>query len=82
MFNIGLDDLEDGYVEQHPDDHQEDAHEETLGRTDDFPAASTPCRVRYAEDLNMSPIQSAPRQPEIEVLPRVANAPPSLATQT
>ena len=79
LFNIGVDDLEDG--QGTPPPAQEEAHQETLGRTDDFPAASTPVRVRQNEELTESPIArqnlSASRQ-AFDLLPRVANVPPWL----
>ena len=78
LFNVGVDDLEEDFVEQDIDQHQEEAHLETFGRTDDFPATSTPRRVRNVEELNMSPVQASKNLPEFRMLPRVANVPPWL----
>ena len=72
LFNIGIDDLEDGFSTGHT---QSEAHEETLGRTDDFPAVSTPKRVSNPfTHIAESPVQ-APHAPTFEILPRVANVP-------
>ena len=73
LFNIGIDDLEE-YEEENLAS-QKDTHEETLARTDDFPATSTPVRVRSTNELMESPIQAQPKQ-DFTLLPRVANAPP------
>ena len=48
LFNIGVDDLEEDYGCE--EELQQEAHQETLGRTDDFPAASTPIRVRETNE--------------------------------
>ena len=74
LFNMGVDDLEEGFQDSQP--HQQEANEETLGRTDDFPAASTPKRVRDRPEMDMSPIASGACKRSFELLPRVANIPP------
>ena len=74
LFNMGVDDLEEGFNEPEPEDHQRDFHDETHGRTDDFPATSTPVRVREPSEITMSPMQPTQR-PQFEILPRVANVP-------
>ena len=74
LFNIGTDDLD----EHNPDPNgpnQEEAHSETLNRTDDYPAASTPVRVRSVDEPAASPIVGAGVQ-SFALLPRVANVPP------
>ena len=71
LFNVGVDDLEEGFQSGQ---EQEEAHSETLCRTTDFPAASTPKRVRNQPEAALSPI--AGRQEEFRILPRVANVPP------
>ena len=43
LFNIGVDDLEEGYLPR--GDYQEEAHSETFTRTDDYPVMSTPTRI-------------------------------------
>ena len=73
LFNIGVDDLEEGVSYEQVS--QEEAHTERLGRTDDFPAASTPTRVRGTANLTDSPIAKA-HGADFEMLPRVANVPP------
>ena len=75
LFNIGIDSLEEGFS---PDGlGQEDTQQETLNRTDDFPAASTPVRVQPKErEVEMSPIAGRYQAQGFELLPRVANAPP------
>ena len=72
LFNIAIDELETGLSLSGQE--QEEAHEETMTRTDDFPAASTPQRVRPTDTLNESPIST--RRPSFDILPRVANVPP------
>ena len=74
LFNIGVDDLDEGFA---TDNLQEDAHMETMNRSDDFPAASTPTRVRShcSGDPSISPIAREPAG-GFQLLPRVANAPP------
>ena len=74
LFNIGVDDLEEGFEDAALEDHQEEVHDETLVRTDDFPAMSTPVRVGRQEELLESPIASRSSQ-EFSILPRVANVP-------
>ena len=69
LFNIGIDDLEKGVNLEGTG--QEEAHEETLVRTDDFPAASTPQRIRPTEEPPESPIGAGPQ--DFDLLPRVAN---------
>ena len=51
LFNIGIDDLEEGFNPDSTEQTQEDSHEEMLGRTDNYPAMSTPLRVRQPEVL-------------------------------
>ena len=72
LFNIGVDDLEEGF--DGGEQEQEEAHKETLCNTADFPAASTPKRVRNLPEATLSPIAS--RKQSFELLPRVANIPP------
>ena len=55
LFNIGIDDLEKGATIGGP--NQIEAHEETLVRTDNYPAASTPQCVRPADLPPDSPIE-------------------------
>ena len=57
--------------------NQADAHEETLVSTADYPAASTPSRVRNVKEAIESPIPTRSNQ-QVSLLPRVANAPPWL----
>ena len=72
LFNVGVDDLEEGFEDT--SETQVDAHPETLVRTDDFPAISTPTRVTHHTELSDSPI--APRTDlSFSILPRVANVP-------
>ena len=71
LFNIGVDDLEEEF--EHTEPAQEEAVTETLCRSDDFPAVSTPKRVSGQHEPQMSPI--AGRRQEVQLLPRVANAP-------
>ena len=79
LFNIGVDDLEEGYGTEAADGSvQEEAHQETLCRSDDFPISSTPKRVRNTDNIPFSPVQPATRPQEINILPRVANVPPWL----
>ena len=76
LFNIGVDDLEEGF-DPGCGDEQEEAFSETLCRTDDFPTASTPSRVGNTLETCASPIQIPPHTEGInfEFLPRVANVP-------
>ena len=74
MFNVGVDDFEEGFVEEDGQETQAEAHSETLGRTDDFPAASTPKRVGPVCNTAASPIPLRPTQ-DFTILPRVANVP-------
>ena len=74
LFNIGVDDLEESYTMAALPDSQRDIFEETLVRSDDFPATSTPRRVNQGSELLDSPIQR--REPlDFAILPRVANVP-------
>ena len=75
LFNIGVDNLEEGFQEAACTNAQEEAHSETFTRTDDFPAASTPRRVGRDSEISDSPIPKRPGQ-EFDILPRVANVPP------
>ena len=72
LFNIGVDDLEEGFNNCGVNNLQSEVHEETLNRSDDFPAASTPSRVGHHADLTESPIARSSQQ--FTLLPRVANA--------
>ena len=73
LFNVGIDDLEEGFCPQDDLNDQDEAHEETLIRSDDFPAVSTPKRVNMPpSEITESPVQGAP---PFEILPRVANVP-------
>ena len=74
LFNMGIDDLEEGFIPDGSRLTQEDSHQETHGRTDDFPAMSTPIRVRQPEILTESPVPDRAR-PGFMILPRVANVP-------
>ena len=77
LFNIGIDDLEDGF-EPSSSTFDEDSRE-TLNRTDDFPASSTPLRVRLREPTPaMSPIIEERPSQDFEIGYRVANVPPYL----
>ena len=73
LFNIGVDDLEEDYGRD--EELQQEAHQETLARTDDFPAASTPIRVRETNEPAFSLINGRSTQ-NFDLLPRVANVPP------
>ena len=75
LFNIGIDSLEEDFQ---PTNGllQRNAVEETLSRTDDFPVASTPSRVRPSTvDAAESPIANRQHN-NFKILPRVANIPP------
>ena len=72
LFNIGIDELEEGVNYGH--ETQEEAHQETLVRQDDCPAASTPSRVRNVQEPAESQICKRVVR-EIAVLSRVANVP-------
>ena len=75
LFNVGVDDLEEDFRED--ETIQEEANIETLGRTDDYPAVSTPIRVGgHMEDLTVSPMQRSQDPSTFRILPRVANVPP------
>ena len=79
LFNLGVDDLEEGFE---PTEVANIELSEHLGRTDDFPAFSTPTRVEPSvNEVDISPIG---RDPEFQVnfLPRVANVPPWLRKPT
>ena len=69
-----MDDLEDEFDNQAVVEPQTNTHEETLTRSDDFPAVSTPMQVGRAVDINASPIACRNTQ-EFVLLPRVANVP-------
>ena len=74
LFNVGIDTIEDGCNY----DSGVRIEREHLGRTDDYPASSTPSRVTPSQETpDLSPIREEPSQ-DFEVLPRVANAPPWL----
>ena len=75
LFNVGVDDLEDEFVDEQQTPEQEEAHTEVLHRRNDFPAASTPMRVGSRPSTAESPIMATTPPPSIELLPRVANAP-------
>lgn len=72
LFNIGVDSLEESFNEDGSMPTTE-VHEETLVRTDDFPAVSTPKRVGPSQMLAKSPIPG--RNQDFAILPRVANVP-------
>ena len=72
LFNIRVDDLEDGFLNKGC--QQEEVHQETMTRSDDFPAMSTPTRVTPQTALSESPIQ-ARETVRFAILPRVANVP-------
>ena len=75
LFNMGVDDLEEGFTDQQAE--QAEACQETLTRTDDFPAVSTP--VRVDKGPSCVPISPIPGQSQpIQLMPRVANVPPWL----
>ena len=70
LFNIEIDDIEKGIQ---IDDH---AHQKTQTSRHDYPAASTPRRVRPgADEPSFSPIRLSQ---EIEFLPLATNVPPWL----
>ena len=80
LFNVGIDDLEE--------DLQIDKHGpkpdivEHITRTDDYPILSTPNRVGAGlSQPDMSPI-GASREPNLALLPRIANVPPWLKKPT
>ena len=73
LFNVGVDDLENGFATEST---QHEAYEETSNRTDDYPAASTPSRVR--KDRSPTPVESPifkAKTDIFQILPRVANVP-------
>ena len=70
LFNVGIDDLEEDIDSQEQTASQEEAHPETLVRTDDFPAMSTPVRVNQPAKITESPVAAATN---FTILPRVAN---------
>ena len=72
LFNVGVDDLEEDFTCD--SGMQEEAHKETLTRTDDYPAMSTPTRVAPQASPTDSPIQ-AREAVKFAILPRVANVP-------
>ena len=73
LFNVGVDDLEEGFDQNKLSTNQQEAHQETLGSTADFPAASTPQRIGPTRELHESPIPE--RRQAVAFLPRVANVP-------
>ena len=77
LFNVAVDSLEDDFLDNGGEDSVRDVHLETLVRTDDYPAASTPVRVSHRQNPTESPI-AAPNTAEFAILPRVANVPPWL----
>ena len=78
LFNIGVDDLEE--EAQYATGNATDTREH-LNRTDDYPAFSTPSRVRPATDgLELSPI--ADQSLGFAFLPRIANIPPWIKAAT
>ena len=54
LFNIGVDDLEEGFIGE--EETQEEAHSEMLCRGDDFPVTSTPTRVKRNVNITDSPV--------------------------
>ena len=78
LFNMGVDDLEEEATFSPDIDIETREH---LTRTDDYPAASTPTRVRpYTNNLDLSPIND--RGYDVAFLPRIANIPPWLRGAT
>ena len=68
LFNVGVDDLEEGFDDS--EDHtQAEAFEETLVRSDDYPAVSTPTRVRPQVEPTESPVAARNNQ-DFAILPR------------
>ena len=78
LFNIGVDDLEEGFVYEPAPLNIDREH---LGRRDDFPAASTPSRIASnISEVDISPLRTNDGGPQhVEFLPRVSNIPPWLA---
>ena len=75
LLNVGVDDLEEGLNEEEQRSDQAEAHKETLVRTDDFPAVSTPARAGSRRaDILESPVQAAGHN-SFAILPQVANVP-------
>ena len=72
LFNIGVDDLEEGFTPG--TDTQREAHAETLTQMDDYPAMSTPTRIGPQSLPAESPVQ-ARESVRFAILPRVANVP-------
>ena len=72
LFNIGIDDIEEECDSEATSQHEE---LETHPDRSDFPAMSTPQRVRLGQSdgVELSPIA---RQLDFELLPRATNAPP------
>ena len=77
LFNIAIDSLEEGF-EHNEEEPQDNFYKETLTRSEDFPAALTPSRVRFSqENVGISPIPRDKNSPgEFRFLSRVANIPP------
>ena len=75
LFTVGIDDIEEGCV--YPDAPFVDLPGEHRLQEEDFPASSTPQRVRTSvQDAPFSPIQAASRDLGFALLPRVMNVPP------
>ena len=72
LFNTGVDDLEEDFVEQ-DDSFEQDAHQEMAGRLTDYPAISTPKRVDTR--LDQPTELPLPRAQLFEFVLRVANVP-------
>ena len=73
LFNIGIDDIEEGCVQNEAQDNNEHTT-----RDGDFPVASTPTRVTPAQtEASFSPIQGE-GQGRLAFLPKAVNMPPWL----
>ena len=78
LFNVGIDDLE----ENCPTTPPEPISIEHLPQSDDFPAFSTPTRVRLTPtDLSITPVRTVPEFP-LSFSARAANVPPWLRKAT
>ena len=75
LFNVEVDDLEEDFSFV-GSETQMDVADETIGRTDDYPAVSTPLRVGPPIDVPVSPLCDPPEEMAIRFLPRIANIPP------
>ena len=75
LFNMGIDDLEEDCRYRDVDEADDDR--ENQGRSGDFPACSTPTRIRPIgpRDTSMSPIREAEWGAGLILTPRVANVP-------